>query len=44
MIVRTELAFRKLTSSDWDFPGFIQILEEARKSALESGLLSEEGN
>lgn len=42
MIARTELAFRKLTTNDWDFVGFVQILEEARQSALESGLLSEE--
>lgn len=42
MLGRTELAFRKLTSDEWDFAGFTQILEEARQSALESGLLSEE--
>ncbi|MFN8445293.1 MAG: ABC transporter substrate-binding protein [Caldilineaceae bacterium] len=42
MIGRTELAYRKLLDNDWDFIGFVELLEEARQSALESGLFTQE--
>ncbi len=39
LTIQYQAAYRKLLSKDWDFVGFIEMLEETRLKAVESGLL-----